>query len=82
MPEEEIQSLRKEIPYLYLFDKRNLFEFSSWVKENIDSASFEILRIMIQKKIQIAVLDPHPVYFLFHDRFAKSFKFINLKENY
>lgn len=64
MTEEEIADLRKDLPYVYMYDKYNLFDFSSWVKENIDKASFEILKIMIEKKIQIMVLDPHPVYFL------------------
>lgn len=66
MTDDEIYSLQKDLPYLYVYDHFNIDDFNVWIEGDVESIAFEIIAKMVSKKVRIMVVDPHPVYFLFY----------------
>lgn len=73
MTPDEISSLRKDLPYLYVYDKLNLDDFNERIEGNLELVALEVIEFMISLNASIILVDPQPVCFLFYGQFMICF---------
>lgn len=73
MTPEKISFLRKDLPYLCVYDKLNLEDFNEQIDGSLESIAFEIIQFMTSQSASIVLVDPQPVCFLFYGQFIICF---------
>lgn len=63
MLESDIKTLRKELPYVYVYDQKDLIDFSATLVTGYKTFLDEIIKLIKDNDINVMVIDPHPVSF-------------------